>query len=108
MYGTPPIQTSENSENGGTRFYSDSEVTALIEEISEAAESVIEKAAAEGAKAAALASLDREAAALAEVQRYRREVEAIRKQGNRKALIAGVICFFAGALAGTVLQNCLP
>ena len=51
------------------RFYSDSEVNCLIDEISEAAYEAIEKAAGEAARAAFLVSVEREAAALREAQR---------------------------------------
>jgi predicted amidohydrolase YtcJ len=96
-----------NSSESGTRLYTDSEVETLIEEISEAALEAIEQAAGEAAKAAVLASLEREAAALREAQRWRIEAEirqetikATKKAGTKNAVIAGLVCFLCGLAAG--------
>jgi hypothetical protein len=72
VFGEPLTTPPMSSEESGTRQYSDSEVDCLakldllIEELTGAAEAAIEQAAAEGARAAALASLERESAAMRE------------------------------------------
>jgi anti-sigma factor RsiW len=76
------------------------EVKELIEELSEAAESAIEQAAAESARAAMVAFLDREAAAIREARRWQGEYEAAKKAGIRTAVIAGAVCFLVGLAAG--------
>ena len=99
------------SENG-TRLYNDSEVETLIEEVSQAAFEAIEQAAGEAAKAAVLASLEREAAALREAQRWRVEAELrqgiilkTKKAGVKNAVIAGVICLLGGFVVGTAINK---
>jgi len=89
------------------KLYSDLEVNKLINEISEAALEAIEQAAGEAAKAAVLASLEREAAALREAQRWRLEAEKrqqviteTKKAGTKNAVIAGLICFLCGLAVG--------
>jgi hypothetical protein len=86
----------------------------LIEEISQAAIEAIEQAAGEAAKAATLASLEREAAALreaarqqADATRWRIEAEirqetikATKKAGTKNAVITGLICFLGGLAVG--------
>jgi len=96
-----------NSSEIGTRLYTDSEVETLIEEISEAALEAIEQAAGEAAKAAVIASLEREAAALREAQRWRIEAEirqetikATKKAGTKNAVIVGLVCFLGGLAVG--------
>jgi len=91
----------------GTRLYSDLEVNELINEISEAALEAIEQAAGEAAKAAVLASIEREAAALREAQRWRMEAEirqqtikATKKAGTKNAVIVGLVCFLGGLAVG--------
>ena len=90
-----------------TKFYSDFEVSTLIEEISEAAHEAIEKAAGEAARAAFLASLEREAAAFRETQHWRNEaeirrlyIEEMRKKGIKNAILTGAICLFGGIALG--------
>jgi hypothetical protein len=77
----------------------------MIEELTEAAEEAIETAAAEAAKAAVMASLEREAAAIREAQQWRGEYGALKSKSFKNAAITGVICFLSGfALgAGSVL-----
>ena len=94
------------SENE-TRLYSDLEVETLINEVSQAAFDAIEQAAGEAAKAATLASLEREAAALREAQRWRIEAEirqetikATKKAGTKNAVIVGLVCFLGGLAVG--------
>ena len=94
----------------------------LINAITEAAHEAIEQAAAEAAKAAALASFEREAAALkaaakqqTEALRWRMEAQAnflavneAKKAGVKNAFLAGVICLFSGlvlGVGGTMLMS---
>jgi hypothetical protein len=72
-----------------------------------AALEAIEQAAGEAAKAAVLASLEREAAALREAQRWRIEAELkqqvineTKKAGTKNAVITGLICFLGGLAVG--------
>ena len=113
---------SENSTENETRLYSDSEVITLIDEISTAAYEAIERAAAESAKAATLAGLEREAAIMREVtliqadaQFWRLQAEmnllaitAAKKTGVKNAVIAGAVCLFGGLIfgvGGTLIIN---
>ena len=96
-----------NSEESGTRLYSESEVDQIIDELSTAAEEAIEQAAGEAAKAATLVSLEREAQALQEAQRWRVEAEtnlqgiqAAKRAGRKNAVIAGLACFLGGLVVG--------
>ena len=97
-----------------TRLYSDLEVNELIDEVSQAALEAIEQAAGEAAKAAVIASLEREAAALreaarqqADAARWRIEAELkqkviteTKKEGTKNAVITGLICFLGGLAVG--------
>ena len=113
----PPILT-ENE----TKRYSDLEVDLLIGEISEAAYEAIEQAAGEAARAAFLASVEREAVALreaslqqAEALRWRLEAEAnllamkAAKRNGVKNTILGVAIGILGGLTlgvgGTILMS---
>jgi hypothetical protein len=89
-----------NSEESGMRQYSELEVDTLIEDLTGAAHEAIEKVAAESAKAAALASLDREMAALSEAQRLHSENNRLRQSRVKTAVVTGVICFFSGLAFG--------
>ena len=89
-----------NSEENGTRRYSEYEVDTLIEDLTGAAHEAIEQAAAEAARAAALASLDRELAAVSEVQRLHGENSRLKQSRIKTAVVTGVICFFGGLAAG--------
>lgn len=106
-HGEQPMTQMPTSSESGTRQFSEYEVDTLIDDLTTAAEEAIEKAAAEAAKAAALAALEREAAAIreaaqqqAEASRWRSETETAKRNGIKNAVIAGVICFFAGAAMG--------
>jgi biopolymer transport protein ExbB/TolQ len=96
-----------NSYESGTRLYSDLEIELLINELTEAALEAIEQAASEAARAAILASLERETYALREAQRWRMEAElrqqaiALAKQvGRRNTLLAAVIGILGGLALG--------
>jgi hypothetical protein len=77
----------------------------MIEELTETATEAIETAAAEAAKAAALASLEREAAALVEARRWQTEYRGARRAGIKAAVITGVICLLSGFVVGAVISN---
>ena len=97
------------------RYYSDLEIELLIDEITLAAYEAIELAAGEAAKAAILSMLEKEAAALREVQRWRVEAqnnfEALQTEksnGKKNALIAVLIGVISGlfiGVGGTVLMS---
>ncbi|GHT80265.1 hypothetical protein FACS1894130_11250 [Spirochaetia bacterium] len=96
-----------SSAETGTRYYSGGEVRELVNEISEAAEAAIERAAAEAAKAATLAGLEREAelvrareTAFREAQRWEGEYRGARSGGIRNMVITGVVCFLSGLAIG--------
>jgi hypothetical protein len=73
----------------------------LIEDLTGAAHEAIEQAAAEAAKAAALASLEREAAAIREAQRLQGENSRLKQSRVKTAVVTGAICFFGGIALGT-------
>jgi hypothetical protein len=89
-----------SSGGSGTRRYSESEVDTLIEDLTGAAHEAIEQAAGEAAKAAALASLEREAAAIREAQRLQGENSRLKQIRVKTAVITGLICFFGGLAVG--------
>jgi hypothetical protein len=105
-YGEPPIRRTRNSEESGMRQYAEYEVDCLakldllIEDLTGAAHEAIEQAAAEAARAAALASLDREAAAIREAQRLQGENSRLKQSRIKTAVVAGVICLFGGLAIG--------
>jgi hypothetical protein len=102
-YGDQSITRTPNFEGSGMRQYSELEVDTLIENLTGAAEEAIEQAAAEAARAATLALLDREAAALAEARKWRDQYGKTRRRGIMVAVITGVICFTGGIAVGNVL-----
>jgi hypothetical protein len=81
-------------------FYTESEVDTLIEDLTGAAHEAIEKAAAEAARAAALASLDRELKAVAEAKHLQGENRRLKQSRVKTAVVTGVICFFGGLAVG--------
>jgi anti-sigma factor RsiW len=79
----------------------------LIEELTEAALKAIEIAASEAARAAILASLERETAALREAQRWRLEAETQQlavsqaiNAGRKNTVLAALIGVLGGLLVG--------
>jgi len=107
LTGQPP-----NLTGSGTRLYSDLEIDRLIEELSEAAHEAIEMAAGEAARAAMLASLERETAALKEAQNWRIQAETnalaikeAKKKGINFAIIAGAICLLGGFAVGVTVNK---
>ena len=113
VYGEPPTMQPENSTRNETKRYSDSEIDLLIEDLTVAAHEAIEQATAEGARAAALALLEREAEALQaqaalahEVEQLKNEVDAAKRAGVKNAIIAGLACLIGGmavGIGGTIL-----
>jgi hypothetical protein len=75
-------------------------VDTLIEDLTGAAHEAIEQAAAEAARAAVLASLEREAAAIRESQHLQGENSRLKQNRVKTAIITGVICFFGGLALG--------
>jgi gamma-glutamyl:cysteine ligase YbdK (ATP-grasp superfamily) len=110
LTGLPPNLTVNE-----TRLYSDLEVETLIDELTAAAYEAIEQAAGEAAKAAILVGLERETAALHEMQRWRKEAELnkktiteTKKNGIKNTVIAGLACLLGGlaiGIGGTLAIN---
>jgi len=104
------------------RLYSGSEIDLLIDEISEAAYEAIEQAAGEAARAAFLASLEREALLLQaraqqqrEAERWRIEAEnnllaikAAKRTGVKNTVLGVAIGVLGGLAVGVGIQNLLP
>ena len=112
MFAEQPTEPPPISTESGTKRYSDLEVDLLIDDISQAAYEAIEQAAGEAARAAFLANVEREAAALreaslqqAEALRWRLEAEAnllaikAAKRNGIKNTILGVTLGILGGLA---------
>jgi hypothetical protein len=100
VFAEPQTTRTQNSSESGTRLFSEYEVDALIEELTGAAHEAIELAAAEAARAAALASLEREAAAVREAQRLQGENNRLQQSRVKTAVVTGAICFFGGLAVG--------
>jgi hypothetical protein len=100
VFGEQRITPLTSSEESGTRQYSESEVDALIDELTGAAHEAIEQAAAEAVKAAALASLEREAAAIREAQSQHTENSRLKQSRLKTAVVTGIVCFFGGLAIG--------
>jgi hypothetical protein len=96
------MQSGEVGLTGKTaeHFYTDSEVGTLLEDLTTAAHEAIEQAAAEAARAAMLASLEREMKAIAEAQRLQGENSRLKQSRVKTAIVTGVVCFFGGLSAG--------
>jgi hypothetical protein len=103
VYGEPQTTQTQNSDESGMRQYSEYEVDCLaeldllIEDLTGAAHEAIEQAA----RAAALASLERELAAVTEAQRLQGENSRLKQSRMKTAVVTGVICFFGGLAVGT-------
>jgi hypothetical protein len=100
VYGEPQTTPQMDSGESGMRQYSESEIDLLIEDLSEAAKEAIDQAAAEAARAAVLASLERESAAIREAQHLQGENSRLKQSRVKTAVITGVICFFGGLALG--------
>jgi hypothetical protein len=99
-YGGPPTAPPPSSSESGTRRFSEYEVDVLIEDLTMAAVEAIEQAAGEAAKAAALASLEREAAAVRKARRLQGENRRLQQSRVKTAIVTGVACFFGGLAIG--------
>jgi len=112
VYGEQPTEQSQILNEGETKRYSDLEIDLLIDEITDAAREAINQAAAEAARAASLAMLEREAAAIREAAEQRAEAQRWQKQAEinlqqitqtrregRKNTILGVAIGILGGLA---------
>ena len=108
----PLTEQRTNLTENSMRYYSDLEIDLLIDEITVAAREAIEQAAAEAARAASLAMLEREAAAVREAAEQRAEAQRWQKQAEinlqqivqtrregRKNTILGVLIGILGGLA---------
>jgi len=105
MFAEPLTELPPILKENETKRYSDLEVDQLIDEVSQAALKAIEQAAGEAAKAAVLASIEREASALREAQRWRLEADIVKKTGIKTAVITGVICFVSGFATGIIIMG---
>jgi hypothetical protein len=99
-FGEPPIAPPPISSESAMRLYSEYEVDTLIEDLTAAAVEAIEQAAAEAARAAALASLEREAAAIRDAQRLQGENGRLKQSRVKTAVVTGAVCFFGGLAIG--------
>ncbi|GHV80636.1 hypothetical protein AGMMS49944_24270 [Spirochaetia bacterium] len=89
------------------RLFSEFEVDLLIDDITTAAVEAIEQAAAEAAKAAAIAGIEREAvllrdraAAVREANHWKTEYKMVKGRGVRNMVITGVVCLLGGLAIG--------
>ena len=106
-FGGPPMEQQQNLNGEGTKRYSDFEINLLIDDLSAAAKEAIEKAAAEAAKAAAMAALDRETVAIRDLNHWRseaeknlQEVQAAKRAGRKNTFIAALIGILGGLALG--------
>jgi hypothetical protein len=107
VFGDPPTAPLMDSSENGMRRHNDYEVDTLIEELTVAAVAAIEQAAGEAAKAAALASVEREASIVQAQALAVRDTALLQgenrrlKQGRAKtAIVTGVVCFLGGFAVG--------
>jgi hypothetical protein len=114
VYGEPQTTPMLNSEESGTRRYSELEVDTLIDDLTAAAHEAIEQAAAEAARVTTLASLEREAAliqaqaaAIREAARIQENADRLQGENNslkksrvKTAIVTGLVCFFGGVALG--------
>jgi hypothetical protein len=80
-------------------------VDRLIADLTEAAHEAIAQAAGEAAKAARLAGLEREAAAIREARVLREENSRLKQGRVKTAVITGLVCFVGGSLITCVLTR---
>jgi len=93
-----------NLSKSETNYYTDLEVELLIDELTVIALEAIEQAAGEAARAAFLQSLEREAEAIREAQKWRSEAEMLKRVGIRNAVISGIVCFAGGLIIGILIK----
>jgi len=104
LFAEPLTELPQSLNENETRYYTDLEVELLIDELTVIALEAIEQAAGEAARAAFLQSLEREAAALQEVQQWRNEAEMLKRVGIRNAVISGIVCFVGGLVIGIIIK----
>lgn len=107
VFGEPSIVQPKNSTENGMRLFSEFEVDLLIDDITTAAVEAIEQAAAEAAKAAVIAGIEREgvlvqerAAAVREAIHWKTEYKTAKGRGIRNMVITGVVCLLGGLAIG--------
>jgi predicted transcriptional regulator len=100
LHAEPPRTQNSGLREKEANSYSASEVQTLIDELTESAKEEIERAASEAAKAAVMASLEREAAAIAEARRWQGLYQAEQKDSVKNLVLAGLVCFVVGAAGG--------
>lgn len=100
VYAEPLTERQTILSEGETLFYTSSEVDTLIDDLTEAANEAIKRAAGEAARAAFMTSVEREAEALREALRWRNEAETIRMAGIRNNFLIYAICFAGGLVVG--------
>jgi hypothetical protein len=107
VFGEPQTTPPMSLDGSGTKRYTEYEVDTLIDDLTNAAHEAIEQAAAEAARAAALASLEREASlvqaqalAIREAQHLQDENSRLKQSRVKTAVVTGLICFFGGLAAG--------
>ena len=103
VYGEQQTMQPPNLTENETRLYSEYELIRLIDELTEAAYEAIDMAAAEATRAAVIASIEREMAAMREAERWRIVAAAEKQSKVRTAIITGVICFLTGFATGTLI-----
>ena len=101
--GEPLTGQLPNLTENETRLYNEYELIKLIDELTEAAYEAIDMAAAEAARAAVIASIEREMAALQEMQKWRNEAAALKQSKIKTAIITGLICFLTGLTTGSII-----
>jgi hypothetical protein len=107
VFGDPPMTQLPTLSESEMRYYSSSEIDLLIEDLTTVAVEAIEQAAAEAAKAATLAAVEREAAALYEASYWRNEaavnygaiVEA-QRAGRKNTVLAALFGILGGLALG--------
>jgi hypothetical protein len=107
VFGEPSIAPPKNSTESGMRLFSESEVDLRRDDITTAAVEAIEQAAAEAAKAAAIAGIEREgilvqerAAAVREANHWKTEFKTAKGRGVKNMVITGVVCLLGGLAIG--------
>ena len=107
VYGEPPTEQPLILNENEMKRYSDYEIDILIDDLTEAAIEAIERAAVEAARAAVLASVEREAtllqekaAAIREASRWRNEAETAKKDMKKIGFYTMVIGLIGGLALG--------
>jgi hypothetical protein len=90
------------------KLFSASEVEVLLNELADEAAAAIEEAAGEAAKAATLAAIGEQAAAVAaanlEFSKLKHEYATTKRATMKKVIIVGAVSFLAGAVVGVICK----